>query len=263
MVVYFKYMYISIDFGGTNTRIASISNLDDPKILTEPLKYRNKQNYELDFQSIINGIKQVSLGQTIEAIGICTPGLPNAEKTHIESAVNIPHWDKKPLTKPLLDLFKCPVFYDNDSVASAIAEVYYADQGTNFHYIVWGTGIGGAGVDFIDKNKFEVIKLSWSEHFSSWEKACSGASLTARYNMTPEDFDKQTWDNIWNDFQSHLREYTLRYSPKTIVFGSGIAFKNAELLRGLGAVNQTEIKLTQHGLNSGLMGGFGLIKYNL
>ncbi len=258
-------MYISIDLGGTNTRIVGSASIEEPAFISQPVRYKNTQIYENDLRAMIDAVKQVSNGQKLDAIGLSTPGTPNEEKTQITSAKNIPQWNNKPLVVPISESFACPVFYDNDAVAAGLGEAYYGNQvAGDFHCIVWGTGIGGASISRLENSDtLDARKLLWKAHFADWEAACSGASLTKRFNAPPESFDEARWRVINDDFHQHLLRYIDTFQPQAIVFVGGLAVKNAELLQGIGTIHGTTIKVTQFGNDSGLMGGFGLIRQGL
>jgi len=255
-------MYVSVDFGGTNTRVVGSENIDEPIFIDEPLRHHNTQKYEDDLNTMIDSISKVAAGKTIEAIGLATPGVPNVEKTQIESATNIPQWNNKPLVLPLSEKFGCTVYYENDAVAAGLGEAYYGGQiNDDFHYIVWGTGIGGASVEHVN-NQLKATKLIWKTHFRDWEKDCSGASLTRFYKTLPEIFDDAQWLEINSKFHEHLQEYVYLFKPGAIILGGGLSVKNAAYIQNANEINGTKIFLSKFGNDDGLMGGFGIIKHS-
>jgi predicted NBD/HSP70 family sugar kinase len=253
-------MYISVDLGGTNIRIVGSRDLDNPKFISEPLRRRNTNNYENDLDYIIKSSQKIAGKATIDAVGIGITGSPNQDKTMIASAGNMSNWVGKPFIKTISESLSCPVYYDNDAVATALGEVYYGHLKTDFHYLIWGTGIGGAEV--LCSSKLKVAQLEWQDHYRDWEIDCGGAKLAQNFGKPTENFSDNDWKIVINNFGKHLNTYANTYSPKTIVFAGGLSNKHAKALLRLASKIGININITNFGEDSGLWGGFGLIRYN-
>jgi predicted NBD/HSP70 family sugar kinase len=253
-------MYISIDLGGTNTRIVGCTNLESPEFIGGTLRHKNTGDYEIDLQFMINSALQISNGASINAVGIGTPGTPNEARTQIDSVKHLVNWIGKPFVERLSESLSCPVYYDNDAVAASLGEAYYTDLNTDFHYIVWGTGIGGADVRFTGQNEVEATKLIWKTHFMEWESDCGGAELAKTFGKAPEDFTDKDWEIVYKNFETQLLNYINVNHPHVIVFGGGLAIKCSQMITDLNKASNTPLYVTKFAENSGLMGGFGLIK---
>lgn len=253
-------MYISVDMGGTNTRVAGAIDLDTLCMLSEPDRQRNTGDYERDLNFIIDSAKKIAGRNAIKAVGIGTPGTPNRDRTRIASAVNLSHWNNMPLVEPIRDALDCDVIYGNDGEAGALGHAYYdARDDIDFHYLIWGTGIGGASIEYdADGEVTHISKLHWESHFKNWEQACSGNSLTKKYGA-PENFTNQRWQGILRKFGKHLIEYVKTYEPVSIVFGGGLAVRHEKALYNLGASAGIDIAVNKNSIH----GGFGLIRYDM
>ncbi len=132
-------MYIAIDVGGTNIRVASFTSPQDPQII-DSVKIRNLDDYPQDFQNIAEAIENLSDGKVLEGIGIGIPCVLDETKTIIKRAVNVKTWREKDLKGELEARFECPVRMDNDATIAALGEAIYGHgQDRDFVFIIWGT----------------------------------------------------------------------------------------------------------------------------
>lgn len=255
-------MYTSIDVGGTNTRVATAYELDNPIFSGEPIRRKNTHIFNNDIGFIIDAALELADGKLIKAVGVGTPGMPNKAKTRIASAKNLPNWVDEPLVDSLSEGLNCPVYYDNDVTAAVLGEAYYGHTVGKFDYVIWGTGVGGGAVSY-EQLKPTVSIPNWREHFAEWENDCGGAELAKAYGKPPELFTSDDWHEIAAKFELHLKTYIENRKPKAIVFGGGLAIKHAQMLLDMGEDMNVEIAVTEFGDDSGLYGGFGLIKNGL
>ena len=90
-------MYIAIDVGGTNMRVALVDLNGEEKII----KIESKpvpQDYSIGIEELVNCIGDISQGQTVEGIGACFPGIID-ENDMITTANNLSDWAQKPVKK--------------------------------------------------------------------------------------------------------------------------------------------------------------------
>ena len=244
--------------GGTNTRVAGSHNLERVDYAGEPIRRRNTHSYENDLDFIIDSAMKVAGRTAVRAVGIGTPGTPSPDRLSIGTAKNLPHWNGQPLVRPISESLDCPVYYDNDAVVGGLGEAYYGQSRTDFHYLIWGTGIGGAAIEYGDDGDVnQVSKLRWKTHFRNWEQDCSGAQITKQFLEAPETFTNERWNEIVRTFGAHLLNYIDSYNPSAIVFGGGLAEKNLHEILDISANAGIDIKVN----DSGIKGGFGLIRY--
>lgn len=256
-------MFVSIDVGGTNTRLVSANSLLEPVFLNEPVRQRNTNNFEQDIAFIIRAARTIACGHEIDAIGIGTAGTPNSEKTGIETARNLTGWVGKPLVAALTQGLSChSVYYDTDVTAAGLGEAYYGSTEGDFDYITWGTGIGGAAIRYEDDLPTASV-FNWQTRFKNWIADVGGSELSERFGKPPESFTATEWNSVVRDFKRHLEEYVSTFIPPAIVFGGGLAVRHQTAIEDAGSILDTPIKVTSFGNDSGLMGGFGLIRHHL
>lgn len=255
-------MFISVDVGGTNTRVASSRSLENLAFDETVARRVNTHNYNLDMGFIIDETLKLAYGQPIKAIGIGVPGEPNTEKTEIVYAHNLQSWTGQPITAYLSEHLDCPVFMDNDAVAMGLGEAYFGETEGDFDYIIWGTGIGGATIRH-EGNLVNVVDRDWKTYFKAWELQNGGNALVAEFGKPTTELTDEDWVKVAVSMEANLRKYCDTYNPRAIVFGGGLAIKHTDLLRGIGQNLGIDLTVTNFGNNSGLVGGFGLIKRGL
>lgn len=256
-------MYISVDVGGTNIRIAGSKSLNEPSFRRDIKRHQTTNNYNEDISFILNASKEIAGDDYVEALGICIPGTLSDDKTALVSANNLAGWANYPFVQELQAKLLCDVYADHDGVAAGIGEAYYDDVPSEFAYLIWGTGIGGASV----KREGEIIsaarEFTWVDYFRPWETDCGGASLAKTHGKPTTDFTKDEWDNVFNTFSDHMDSFVNKTSVKHIVFGGGLAVAHTDFINGLGEKHGITTHVSKLGVNSGIYGGFGLIRKNL
>ncbi len=141
-------MYLSIDFGGTRTRVGWFS--DSMTLLTrdEGLSHTDEAP-EAVIQRLIDLARRVvPPGQKPAAIGICAPG-PQAYTGLILHANTLPGWDRVPLAQRISEAFSnAPTHMENDANLAALAESQMgAARGCDpALYLTISTGIGGGAI---------------------------------------------------------------------------------------------------------------------
>lgn len=138
-------MYIAIDIGGTQLRVAVY-----PKGEIRPLKQKRiptQANDQSPLERLISLISELwpQSGEPVRAIGVAVPGWVNPQLGVIHQCPNIPGWEKLPLVSILEKRFGVPVKLGNDANMAAVGEWRYgAGQGHhNIVYLTISTGIGG------------------------------------------------------------------------------------------------------------------------
>jgi predicted NBD/HSP70 family sugar kinase len=255
-------MFISIDVGGTNTRVVGADNLATPAFLGEPIRRQNTQNFEQDITFIIQTAQNIAGDEQIDAVGIGAAGTPNREKTGVATARNLISWVGKPLVASLSHgLGGCPVYYETDVTAAGLGEAYYGPTEGDFDYITWGTGIGGAAIRYTDGSPTASV-LNWRTHFEGWIADVGGAELAQRYGKAPESFTDAEWSDVTGDFRRHLKDYIETIAPQAIVFGGGLAVRHQVVIEDIGSEIDSHLHVTSFGNDSGLVGGFGLVRHS-
>ncbi|MBI5817235.1 MAG: ROK family protein, partial [Candidatus Yonathbacteria bacterium] len=189
-------MYILFDIGGTNMRIAATQDgesFGDPVILPTP------KTFEEGIALFAQHAHILANGEKIEGIVGGIAGTLTQDKGTLIASPNLSGWIGNPLRGKLLDLFKVPIYIENDSAMVGLGEATYgAGQGFDIvAYITISTGVGGArivnGVIDESSNGFEpghqIIDPDNSMcpecDGNDLESYISGTSITKRYGVKP------------------------------------------------------------------------------
>jgi len=137
-----KY-YLGIDLGGTNVRVAKVS--EEGQIVQDVIA----PSYGLEGPEKINAnmielCKQFDLSD-VQGIGMAIPGPVDGEKNVITQATNIPGCENYPFAKNMEEATGKKVYLDNDANAAGLAEALIgAGKGyKHVYYLTHSTGIGG------------------------------------------------------------------------------------------------------------------------
>ncbi len=243
--------------------MAGVADVVTPVFDREPLRRRNSHDFEDDMAFVVKAARTLADGESIEAVGIGAPGWPNEDKTAIGWSKNLASWIGKPLVASLSEgLGGCRVFYDDDVSVAALGEAYYGHTAGDFDYVIWGTGIGGARVRYRGNRPY-ADQLNWRAYFAGWEDDNGGAELAKKFGKAPEDFTHEDWRIVTGDFKRNLAAYVETHRPKMIVFGGGLAVRHTVMIKEAGRDLGIITDVTKFGDDSGLMGGFGLIRHRM
>ncbi len=273
-------MYIAIDIGGTNIRIASFSSLtqDHPENI-EKMSMQN--NYAEDLKNII---ATISTHEHVEGIGVSIRGVLDAQKSSIEISSFISDWVDRPFQQDLSEAFHCPVRIENDAASSALGEAVFGQgKDKDFIFIIWGTGIGATAVRHnhgeISLEPFETGHqiMDWDgENCLCGQKGClelfsSGGHIVNTYHKTPDQLTEQQWDEVLAVMAQAMTNVVIIRPAMLMIFDGGVAINNPEKIKVLEKLIQEHLTVTPapelvvsslEG-NSGLYGAFALLKTHL
>lgn len=246
-------MYIAIDIGGTNIRVAAADNLESLHI-RKKLVFKNNHNFEEYMDRIVDFCGTQS---KISAVGVSTNGTLNKDKTVVVGGVaNTPEKTGKPLVDILKRRLGCPVVMDNDAVASALAEGIYGHKNLGeFIYVIWGTGIGGA-VARRENGKFKVEQIDWLKYLDDWEAACGGNRIEKKFGKSVKDLSDEEWTGVGKDFKKHLLKLIEIIGIKHVILGGGIAVTQFDRIKDMAS----DLYISSFGEDAGLYGAFALMR---
>lgn len=136
---------IGIDIGGTNLRIALIS--EEGKVI----KKIKVPSGERILESLLDSITRI-INSDVVGIGIGVAGLIDHEKGTVLRSPNLPAIEGINLAETLKARFKIPVLIENDANVAALGEKWLGagKEFKDFVHLTLGTGIGG-GVIYNEK----------------------------------------------------------------------------------------------------------------
>lgn len=137
--------YIGIDLGGTNVRVAKVSEKGD---IIQMIKESTEIDQGVDhvMNKIIHMIEGIDDYQSVKGIGMGVPGPVETKTGTMLLASNLPGFEGYCIKDPIEKYFNIPTFVDNDANVAGLGE---ATQGAGIgcetcYYVTISTGIGGA-----------------------------------------------------------------------------------------------------------------------
>ncbi len=135
---------IGIDLGGTNVRVAKVSENGDI------LQIESSESYALEgtkkvMDNLKNLIKKIDMTDVV-GIGIGVPGPVDTRRGVMTMATNLPGFEEYPMAKEIEAEFNLPTYVDNDANVAGLAEALVgAGKGEPIvYYVTHSTGVGGA-----------------------------------------------------------------------------------------------------------------------
>ena len=256
-------MFISVDVGGTNIRVAGSSNLDSPNFTSSIRRRKNTQNFQDEIAFILEAARGCAGNYPISSVGICVPGTLGPDKKRLNFAQNLSWWEGKSFAESLAAALACDVYAEHDGVAAGLGEAFYGSAPEEFCYLVWGTGIGGAEVHRDERGRVLVEEIEWQSNVLSWENDCGGKAISQKYGKPTQDLGVNDWDEVQRGFKVHLKRFVEQADVRNIVLGGGLAIKHRDFLESLTIERLDSIRVSRFGDNSGLYGGFALIRQQL
>lgn len=226
---------LGVDIGGTNIRVGLV----DDNELTNIVSFKINKNSNV--KEIINDLVLLIehfKNQQIEGIGIGVPSVVDVEKGIVYNVQNIPSWKEVHLKEILEDMYKVPVYVNNDANCFAVGEKYFGKiKGyKNAVGLITGTGLG-AGIIINDRlftgnncgaGEFGMIPFK----DNIYEYYCSGQFFENKYNISGEECSKRAERNdvealkIFSEYGANLGEAIkmIMYGidPQIIVLGGSV-----------------------------------------
>lgn len=263
-------MYIGIDVGGTNIRIASFETLNSS--LDKIIKFDTLNNYRKDITNIKKAITNLT-DKKPEGIGIGVAAFLDKNNNQIINANNINDWNGKNLKSNLEDIYKCKVLVENDATVAALGEAQFG-KGIGleeFLYITWGTGIGGTFIRRFDKKLLFIPSQPGHQIIEKDGLLCScGQRGCLEAYCGGWAINKNNQEKIEDYFVLGLINILNIYPVSQIIFGGSIALNQKEKVKrimesvaeNLKMVNIPEFQFSDLGEKAGLLGATVLFSDN-
>ncbi|MBK2404823.1 ROK family protein [Erysipelothrix sp. strain 2 (EsS2-7-Brazil)] len=244
---------ISVDIGGTNTRVALVDEAG--AILKRNMFSTDSNDPEANLMKIHEIVK--AFDTPILGVGMSCPGPLDLKKGIVLTPPNLTGWHGFPLKEYAESLFDCPVFVENDANLAGLAEACLgAGQGCEVvQFLTISTGVGGGLI--INQNIFQgahgfaqeianIILVPGGHQLKplmpgSLESMCSGTAILARAQAEGLDVnhagDVVTYAKKGNREAQIILDESKEYlanalagmigmiDPDIIVLGGGVALK--------------------------------------
>jgi len=130
---------IGLDLGGTAIKAGTLMD-------SKPDKTHHCDS-PTEYQACIEALAGAAraLASQPQRVGLAVPGVLSREEGIVVDAPNLPFLNHKPLRQDLSNALGCPVVFENDASAAALAEgkLGAGKEHPNFLLVTIGTGIGG------------------------------------------------------------------------------------------------------------------------
>lgn len=136
---------IGIDLGGTNVRVAKITEAGEVLQEMKSPSYA-QEGPDRVLENLISMIEKIENLEECVGIGIGVPGPVDTVKKVMTMSTNLPGATDYPFASKLEERFNLPTFLDNDANVAGLAEALCgAGKGKKIvYYVTISTGIGGA-----------------------------------------------------------------------------------------------------------------------
>ncbi len=273
-------MYISIDLGGTNTRVAASKDL---RSIEKVERFSTQNSLEAQRNRITQAIHNVTR-YTPKIISIGAPGLIDQNNQKFGNIVNVPYLNNLEFNQLLSEEYKNLEFLGaNDAALGGLGEAVFG-AGKDFNsiaYLTISTGVGGVR---IAGKKLDLQQPYWEpghhiidvggavdtkvHMYGTFEAYVSGQAFQRNYGKTPQDCsDPEIWQDYGQKLANGLINVCAFWAPECIVIGGGIANKFDAFIESAKTHFSKqdffpipEIKKTELGDNSGIYGGLALIQ---
>ncbi|MFC1624940.1 ROK family protein [Patescibacteria group bacterium] len=274
-------MYLTADFGATNTRVASSNDL---KSILKIKKFETSPDFDEQVKLLNDTFEKLSKGERVKGICVGSAGTLDQKERKFVRTVNYEVKDGKSFDELLDDRFKdIPLCVENDASLAGLGEAMFG-SGKKYEvvaYLTLSTGVGGVRVD---KSNEEITYFpaepghhitledgrlhQKSGLFGSMESYVSGTSFEEIFGEAPEFCeDKEAWDLYAKHLSTGLLNVIAFWNPEIIVLGGGVSNQfdrfYEPLMKYLGDQDFfkiPEIKRSKLEDKAGIYGGFVHLK---
>lgn len=268
-------MYISVDMGGTKTRVALSQDL---KTLQKVKRFYTNKNPSTQKQIISSGIKDLLAGKELTFACYGVPGTMDRDTKTFITLPNYKDLNNKSFSSLIDEEFLDRSVVENDAVLGAVGEAFFGAgrEHNNIGYLTFGTGVGGAMVIKKDNGAFEYIAdepghttiveggrvNSSCKHSGCLEAYTSGRSFEALFGIKPQYCSD---DKIWKKYAEFVNKGFKvihdKWQCEVFIYGGSMALEYDIFGKYLQAPVPVLRSLTLD--DAGVYGGLSLIKKHL
>lgn len=225
-------MYLFVDIGGTNTRLA-VSR--DAKTFSEPVVFATEKAFDEAVFTMEKKINELGLEENIDETIVGLPGVTDKNNNSLCVSPNLPNWVGRLIKESLEGITSSPVDIYNDSDLAGLGEaVFGAGKGYDVVvYLTISTGVGGSRVV---NGKLDKMTYGLEPGFlivdaggnlceecpvpATLEDLVGGANVERRAGCHPKDINNADfWDRIALWLSYGLNNVIALWSPDIIVLG--------------------------------------------
>lgn len=228
---------IGVDLGGTNVRVGKV--MDNKLAKHTRRSISSDKAEEVVLQEIIDSINEV-FDADAAGIGVGVPSVVDVDKGIVYAVENIPSWREVHLKDELEEVFKVPVFVNNDANCFALGEYYFGKAKLKGLRDIVALTIGtGLGTGVIINGKLysghncgagEMGHVAYKD--KTIEDYCSGQFFIHQHNTDGAAVSAAAAKNdpgalaLMDEFGGHVGQAVMNimyaYDPQMIVFGGSV-----------------------------------------
>ena len=278
-------MYISIDLGRSTTRIASTLDL---KSILKIVKFKTESDVNLQRTNMFKSFDEVAGDAEIDAISFGFPGITDKFKKVFEKSANYPQIEGLDIRNFFPEkLTQSKILVENDAALGALGEAYFGSgkDKESVAYITLSTGVGGA---FVRKYENEYLLINAEPGHQiiniddsisdgtgikgTLESYCSGSYFRKRFGSTPDiTAGAENWKKYSYYLSAGIINIISMWNPEVVVLGGGLSIHNfdnfykylTDEIKKQTFFAIPQIRKSELGDDSGIYGGFILLKENL
>lgn len=221
-------MFVTIDIGGTKTRIGRADNVDG---LASVDIFRTSHTYREGLCTLVEAVRKIAGGKP-RGVAVGAPGVLSRDKRRIVHAPNLPDWSGAALADDLAAALGVPVIMENDTALVGIGEAAVgAGKGVAIvAYVTISTGVNGARIvdGALDRTAFgfEIGEQLMGQDASArtLEELASGRAIENRFGAPPATLGKDhpVWEELAGIVAIGLHNTIAYWSPERIVVGGSM-----------------------------------------
>lgn len=272
---YTRFMFLSIDIGGTNTRVALSKN---GKSIDKKVKYETPKKYDDGIDLLVETVEELTGGKVPRVVTLAAASPIDYEKGAMNKPPNLPGYRGHSIRKELEIKLRTKVYLENDAAIGALGESSKKPRSKILGYLTLSTGIGGAR---IVNGKIDYHALPYEPGHQIldskgrfWpgcgQKGCfealgSGTAFAITYGVKPEFCeDVRIWEEHAETVSQGLVNVIALWTPDTLVIGGSLVKAGSKFTKPL--IEKTKEKITLYkcpkieiskmGDDNVLLGGF-------
>lgn len=235
-------MFLSIDIGGTYTRIAlseDAKTIDKQSLRANALKkikYETPKKYDDGIDLLSEKVEELTGHHKPKAVSVAAASPIDYEKGILIRPPNLPNYRGHSLQKELEIRLHTKVYLENDAALAGLAEASKREKSKILAYITLSTGVGGVRIvdGRIDyhTSPFEPGHQILDPQGRFWpgcgqkgcfESICSGRAFEITYGVKPEYCeDFRIWQEHAENCSQGLINVITLWTPETLVLGGSL-----------------------------------------
>ncbi|OGG52574.1 hypothetical protein A3C20_00570 [Candidatus Kaiserbacteria bacterium RIFCSPHIGHO2_02_FULL_55_25] len=222
-------MYITVDVGSTNIRIAGSRDLEN---LTEPVIKRTPQEYSEGIAHIADTARGIAQGESIDAVAIGIPARLTLDRRGMYKNRNLPDWDGRMIADDIEKALSTRAYLENDTMQVGHGEAVFG-AGKGARIVVYMTVSTGVNAVRVVDGKIEPSVYGYEtgfQYLSTGESPVdlmdliAGRTVSEKYGMSPKELGKEhpVWEELARYTAFGLHNTILHWSPERVVLGGSM-----------------------------------------